>query len=296
MTDKQVQQQIDKLIKNKEVNIAKAYQKASNNVKSKMALLYEKYSIGGKLTYAEMSKYNRLNSMYKFLSDDLQENWGIVDKEFKSLVGDIYNESYYRHGFMISEDVGLNLNFGLIPKETINSLYSEPNVSGLSLRETLINTRYNLLLKERQTIIQGFLQGESYPKMAKRIQDEYNKSFKDSLRIARTEGTRAENEANVKNLDDAEDMGIEIDRIWLAAKDSRTRDSHQALDGQIADEEGFFHFKGAKSKGPGDWGIAEMDINCRCTIKAEVKEVNVKKSNIIDKPVDSYEQWKKAQK
>jgi len=28
--------------------------------------------------------------------------------------------------------------------------------------------------------------------------------------------------------------------------------------------DGYFHFKGMKAKGPTMWGVAKMDINCRC--------------------------------
>jgi len=296
MTDKQVQQYIDKLIKDREINIAKAYQNAALEVKSRMATLYEKYAIEGELTYAEMAKYNRLNSMYKNLTNDITTNWGVVDKEFKGLVKDAYNESYYLHGYLIAEDIGMNINFGLIPTDTIYSLYNTPNVSGLSLKQTLGNVRYKLLLKERQTIIQGFLQGESYADMAKRIQDEFNKSFNDALRIARTEGARAANEAQVSNLDDAENMGIEIDRIWLTGG-KNIRDAHAVLHGVLADKEGYWHTRGYRARNPLGFGVAELDINCKCTVKSEVRKNNVKRQFVInDREVEEYPKWKKQQK
>ena len=292
---------VKQIIDNTEVKIAKAYKQASNTAKAQIADLFERYADKGVLTYAEMSKYNRLNNLYKTLTEELNESWNVVLKDIKTMTGDVYEESFYRYGFSMAHDTGINLSFGLIDKGVINSLYNEPNVSGLSLKETLSKTRYALLLKERQEITQSFLLGESYPKAAKRISKTFNKSFKDALRIARTEGTRAANDAQVACYDEAEEMGIEFDRIWLATLDSRTRDSHGAIDGQVADKEGYFHYKGYKAKAPGGWGVAELNINCRCSIISKPKDIEfrVRRSNIGDKNIidyTSYQEWKKDQK
>jgi hypothetical protein len=53
---------------------------------------------------------------------------------------------------------------------------------------------------------------------------------------------------------------------WNSALDMDVRSSHRVLDDQAADSEGYFHHKGAKAKGPHLWGIASMDINCRCAL------------------------------
>lgn len=65
-------------------------------------------------------------------------------------------------------------------------------------------------------------------------------------------------------------------REWIATPDGRTRESHWALDGQQvplgqrfvipAGEE----HAGASTMEPGGFGIAELDINCRCTTAAVV--------------------------
>jgi SPP1 gp7 family putative phage head morphogenesis protein len=289
------------LIKQTERKVAKSYKQAINNVQVELSNLYDKYSDKGILTYAEMAKYNRLNSLNKTLIEDLNTSWKNIESDLRSLVGEEYSESYYRYGFLLNKTSGINLNYGLIDKEVIRSLFNKPNVSGLSLKETLSRTRYNLLLKERQAMVQGFLRGDSYVNLVKDLKETFNKSFNDTLRIVRTEGTRAANDGQVAVYDDAEGMGLEFDRIWVATLDSRTRDSHQALDGQIADKEGYFHHAGAKAKAPGNFGIASEDINCRCTVIAQPKETQpkIRRSNIGDKEIikyKSYEEWKKDQK
>ena len=291
----------DHLVKQTERKVAKAYKTAIESTKTDLGKLFEKYADDKVLTYAEMAKYNRLNSLQRTLIEDLKEPWREVEKDMRALVGDAYQDSYYQHGFMLSRDVGINLSFGLVDRATISALYNEPNLSGLSLKETLSRTRYNLLIKERQSLVQGFLKGDSYQTMARDIRDVFNKSFKDALRIVRTEGGRASSEGQLKSYDDAEDMGIEMDRIWLATLDSKTRDSHPALDGQKADKEGYFHYRGEKTKAPRLWGIASEDIDCRCSTIAKPRDVEykVRRSNIGNKDIIEYEtyvEWKKDQK
>lgn len=60
------------------------------------------------------------------------------------------------------------------------------------------------------------------------------------------------------------------EREWIATPDGRTRDEHWDLDGQIVKLTEPFHveegpFAGATAMNPGGFGIAALDINCRCT-------------------------------
>lgn len=304
-------QRIEKLINKTEIKLAKEYKQAAKNVKSQIADLYERYGKEGQLTYQEMSKYNRLNTLYKSVQEELNTSFNVVVKDIKNLVATEFEESYYMNGFLLSKELEINLSFGLIPKETIRALINEPNVSGASLIETLGKTRYNLLLKERQTMVQGFINGLSYNDMAKNISDEFNKSFNDALRIARTEGTRAANYGQLECYNEAEDMGVEIEKVWVATLGpvgygkGMTRPSHADLDGQAADEEGYFTIKtgdnaGARAECPGDFGIAEEDISCRCGVRAQLKDraPKVRRENVGDKDIieyKTYKQWKADQ-
>lgn len=301
MNSKSIHTYLDREIVKTERAVAKAYKQALDDIRSQLSDLYEKYSEKGILTYAEMAKYNRLNSLQKTILDDFRNIWNRIDKEIRTLIGTEYEESFYRHGYLLDKDTGINLNFGIIDKETIFSLYTEPTVAGIALKDLLSNTRYNLLLKERQAMIQGFIKGESYVNIVKDLQQVFDKSFSDLLRIVRTEGTRAANAGQTAAYDEAEEMGIEFDRIWVATLDGRTRDSHQSLDGQKADKEGYFYYAGERAKHPGGFGVASLDINCRCRVIAKPKDVEykVRRSNINKKDIiqyEIYEEWKKDQK
>ena len=95
-----------------------------------------------------------------------------------------------------------------------------------------------------------------------------------ALRIARTEVMTA---SNVGSLRGARDLGVPMNKIWIATLDDRTRDSHAAMNNVEVDiNEDFKLPSGAVMDGPGDpAGGAEETINCRCSIAYRVKRGEV---------------------
>ncbi len=250
--------------------LAKEYNTAQKNIRNYMAELYEKYGAEGSLTFNEMSKYNRMKQLDDFITQEIKDLTGRVNDEIKTLLKEQYEQSYFNYGSDISEQAGTELNWGTLNRDTIASIINEPAVSGKYLKDVLDKLRYETLLQERQVITQGLIQGDSFQDMAKRIKESMNKSYNDSIRIARTEGTRAAGEGQARAYDRAEELGVELERIWVAAGGSRTRPAHAFLNGKIADKEGYFHYAGKQARNPGGWGVAALDINCRCRVRAEV--------------------------
>ena len=57
-------------------------------------------------------------------------------------------------------------------------------------------------------------------------------------------------------------------KTWATMLDDRVRDSHQYLEGVTIPIDAYFYsFRGGRTLYPGQWGIAEEDINCRCTVE-----------------------------
>ena len=90
------------------------------------------------------------------------------------------------------------------------------------------------------------------------------------MRIARTEGHRAAVEGQQVVYGKAESLGIELEYIWDAALDKRTRPEHGALDGQKRGEDGFFDTAVGKVAVPLQSGVASFDIQCRCKLRAQI--------------------------
>ena len=96
-----------------------------------------------------------------------------------------------------------------------------------------------------------------------RLEDCYEKGCTeaDVLRIAETEAHRDSNEAAYRT---AKKAGATT-KVWNTMMDDKVRDSHMYLEGVSAPIDGeFYNFMGNSTQYPGQWGIAEEDVNCRC--------------------------------
>lgn len=125
-------------------------------------------------------------------------------------------------------------------------------------------------------VLQGILQGESIPKIARRLRDNVGMSARGSaVRNARTAVTSAENKGRMDMLHDAEEKGVKAEKGWLSSNQpGRTRDAHMPGDFEklfVPIDEPFVNSLG-KIMYPGDPSAAPSNVyNCRCTLVYRVK-------------------------
>ncbi len=168
--------------------------------------------------------------------------------------------------------------------------------------------RAGTLGRVRNAITIGLIRGESYYKMSKNIGDVMGfsvdgkwtgkgESYK-AVRIARTEGQRARVAGQMEALKRAKENGIDVHGVWDATLDMKTREAHGAMDGKKADEEGmFYHPSVGRFPGPLHSWVASFDINCRCSVRQELKGFPPKKRFTRgdgEIPWVSYEEWRKG--
>jgi len=288
---------IDAVIANYEKQIEKNYRKALEEIKKYIASMYERY--GDEVKYSDMASYNRLTNLEQQIADKIRSLTGENIKTTKSGIKNIFSETYYQTGYSLETAVAINAGFGLLNDKVIDaSVLNEFDTIGWNKRMEANANIYNRQLKE--TLTQGLLQGHGYAKMAKSFSDKTNIDFGRSIRIMRTEGGRAQSAAKVIGFDRfelaAERQGFKTARVWLSTLDMKTRNSHRSMDGQKADENGDFHFPfGGDTKGPRLSGIAEQDINCRCTLISEIEGIPQKyrRDNMTKEilPNKSYDDW-----
>ena len=83
----------------------------------------------------------------------------------------------------------------------------------------------------------------------------------DVKRIIETEAHR---DANTAAYEAAKAKGCTT-KTWHTMGDDRVRDTHVYLDGvTIPIDAEFYSFRGGSTMFPGQWGIPEEDVNCRC--------------------------------
>jgi len=295
VTFEQLDELTDKSITSVEKEIIKVYQESLIIIRSQLNELYIKYgNPDGTLTYSDMSKYGRLKSLEARIIDELSRLTGLNANRLKSALRDIYSQEYYHTGFIFETGAQVKLGYMPLDSKVIEASIQNP-ISGLTLSDTLAKNKQNVIIAIRQQITQGLVNGESYYKMSQRIKSTLEGDAKKAIRVAQTEAHRVQNEGREASYQHAESKGLKFKKIWTSSLSTRTRESHASLDGKIADSSGYFHYGGAKALYPGGFGLAKLDINCRCTTRAEFEgyESTERKDSEIKKiiPYTNYDEW-----
>lgn len=121
-------------------------------------------------------------------------------------------------------------------------------------------------------VLQGILNGDSIPKISKRIMKVQEMNKDAAIRTARTIVTGAENKGRMDSYEAAQAEGIILEKEWLATPGERTRDWHTELNGQKRPIDKPFSNSVGLIMYPGDPGAHPANVyNCRCTLVANVK-------------------------
>lgn len=132
--------------------------------------------------------------------------------------------------------------------------------------------------KVNSEVLQGIIQGESIPKIAKRIRSVTEANRVSSVRAARTIVNGTENKARHDVGVKASEKGVIMGKCWVATNDNRTRDWHAQAWADYGDKSNAvpiddpFIVNGEKMMYPGDKSASASNVyNCRCSHKNVVK-------------------------
>ena len=159
-------------------------------------------------------------------------------------------------------------------------LNQEQMISAITLNSKLSAPLYNTLgynidfLKTsvRMELSRGIAQALSYQEIARNIKNTTNVDYNKSLRIAKTEGHRIQNESAYNVQVEAIKKGANVVKQWDSTLDNKTRPTHRTLDGQIVGVNEYFKSEsGYKALYPGGFGVPSEDCNCRCVILQRAK-------------------------
>ena len=134
----------------------------------------------------------------------------------------------------------------------------------------------NLRDELKKQLVTGVEAGESIPELKRRIAEIYlpykDKGYK-ATRMARTEVIGASNKGAIEAY---KQSGVVEKKAWLSAKIGDLREDHLHMESKTAKgipvDRDFILPSGATCEAPGQTGIADEDINCRCTVIPVIKE------------------------
>ena len=221
------------------------------------------------------------------------------DAEIRRYIENEIEVGYYGTWYALEGAENVQLDFGILPERYIETLVNE-KVNGQTFSKLLYKKRDELAERVTSALLTSAINGKGYAHAAKEVGELTEASYKQALRIARTEGGRAQSTAKQKAYKEAEKKGVQLEKRWLSTLDKKTRHSHQELDGQTVAVDGQFNFNGHKADGPRLFKRASLDINCRCTTVAVVNGIapDVRKDNLTGEQIEytNYKDWYASKK
>lgn len=279
--------QTDKMLDQMEEHLSAIYSEAQKDIQKKADEYFDKFKKAdaeklklveqGNLTEKEYKQWRQNKLMHGKQFTDMKEDIA------KQLLNVNQTATAYING-QLPEVYALNYNaladtvdgvggysFALLDADTVKHL-AITDKSLLPLRELdpAKDIPWNMK-KINGQVLQGIIQGESIPKISRRIMNVQEMNRDAAIRSARTIVTGAENKGRQDSYERATKDGIIIKREWIATTDARTRDWHAELDGQLADVDEYFENSIGLIKYPGDPSADGANVyNCRCTMGAKV--------------------------
>ena len=267
-TDKmleQMERELTTIYSNAHANVQKEWLEYMESASDELAELQQAYDKAKKSVYMEAQRklvselramkkeYTVQNDRYKQVVErtalELAIINGIATAYINSQLPPVYalNYNYFARSFSKQ-----GISFSLIDTNTVKYL-STTDKSLLPQYKLNVNkdVRWNTK-RLNSEVLQGILQGDSIPKIAKRLERVENMNKNASFRTARTMVTSAENKGRMDMLENAESEGIMFKKKWISAHDARTRDWHRELDGQLRDKDEPFENSVGKIMYPGD--------------------------------------------
>lgn len=177
--------------------------------------------------------------------------------------------------------------FDLVDEATVKALIlDDPNLVPQKYLNRMRDMGWNTKSINSQ-VLQGILQGESIPHIARRLENVVGMDANAAIRNARTMTTAAENNGRMESIKAAEAQGIVYKKTWMATHDARTRDAHADLDGVTVEIDDTFP-NGLRY--PGDpHGPASEIYNCRCSMVRKLVGFRRADGSISEVDVKGYE-------
>lgn len=242
--------------------------------------------------YGQMMTGKRWKAMRDQLAQDYTNaNQNAIDAMNRRLP-DVFAENTNYTTYEIENGLHVDTSFTMYDRQTVDRLLRDnPELLPQPSVDIPKDLRWNRQ-KIQGAIEQGILQGESIPKIARRMQKVTDMNKSAATRNARTAMTGAQNGGRIESYKRAESLGIKMKMTWVATMDSRVRHEHALMDGETI-EVGDTFSNGCKY--PGDpSGAPETVYNCRCTTIAQLKgfEHDVSQGRFSKLDNMSYDEWK----
>ncbi|PUB12612.1 phage minor head protein [Paenisporosarcina sp. OV554] len=265
-----IEEALDKALAVAESALEIVFARRLKTILFQVSEMFRKYSKGQELTFTDLNKYNRYQKEMKLVSDELTKDYRKIVKDIQEQASYQYVTKYLMTAYIVEQSItpAPDMGFDIPSAATIKQILLNP-IAELTLPKVMESHRNEVVRKINIEIAQGLIAGEGYADIAKRLENQLGFASKKARLVARTEAGRSRSIAAEKVFDQAAGHAT-MTKVWASMLDLRVRSSHRVLDSKQADKDGYFHYKTWKAKAPRLWGVAEMDIQCRCVVIMQV--------------------------
>ncbi len=273
-------------------DLQKAYTEALADVKRNLRGLLgseQTQSIVYQVQYQEMLQKQLETALARLKNGSITSVNDFLNKTYEdSYLGTIYG----------IQGQGIPINIGIDHEQMGRTISRRTDTMQFSQRLYDNVDRLGVAFKSQMS--RGIANNSTYSKIAKQLALESEANYRQAMRIVRTEGGRVKSEAKLNSMQKAKDEGADIVKQWDATFDGKTRAEHRYLDGQIKEiGEPFVDSQGREAQAPHKFGVASMDINCRCIVveRARWAVEGEEMPNKVDKAGEfveakNYKEWK----
>ena len=234
---------------------------------------------------------DRLKALKEALARDLTAADEMAMAYVNRVPAGVYAEGVNFATYEVEHGAKANTSFTLYDRNTVMELVANepdllPHAAFDKAKDKAWNGRH-----VASVVTQAVLRGQTVPQLAASVAGIADMDRRAAMRAARTAMTSAHSLGKLKGYGRAADMGIDVEKRWLAALDTRTRGSHRHLDGEVVGLDAEFS-NGLKYPGDPDGPAAEV-YNCRCTLVPVIGDVEYDEVERADKLGEmSYGEWK----
>lgn len=288
--EKEVYKELEKVYK----QALKDVQDKSKKLQSQIDKLVEADPDNESLIRSKVYQLNYQNTIKQQL-DDAMNRLSNADT-ITAYMEDMYKEGYISQFYALQKQ-GVPVLAPINHEKMLTALtYNTANIP--------LSTRlYNNVDKAKKQILgeitRGIASGMSGQDVARNIQNRMGVSYRKARQLAQNEGHRVNTQAVMDGMHTAKERGADIVKQWDCTYDKKTRPEHRELDQKWVEVDDYFKWSGGEVFAPKEFGVARLDINCRCALLSVPRwdvEDGVKKhyDNIKGEIIEAknYDDWK----
>lgn len=285
--------------------IAKVYKQASKELTEKVDSFFADFERldkkkrtdvdAGKLTEAEYKKWreNKILRGKDFIAlrDNMADAMLDANKIAASYINDelipAYTKGFNRIGSSTAKEIP-GYAFTLTNENAVKRLVTnKETILPYKFVDGKKDTRWNTK-RVNSAVLQGIIQGEPANKIAKRLMKVTEMNKDSAIRNARTALTGATNHGRQDGMKQLQDDGVILQKEWLTAMDSHTRDAHAELHHVLVNIDEPFVNSIGEIMFPGDPNADPANVyNCRCSIATKIVGFRKKSDDDeLDKELD----------